>query len=74
LFENNFSKFISRNSLFSTLYFNQFANQFDWNFNRTFDNKKRELQEVLNKILSDFLLLKLRDENEYIEWNTNTKI
>jgi len=67
--EKNSSKFISRNSLFSSLHFNQFANQFSWNFlTLAFNNKKRILRKIINKIFINYLLLILREKNEYVKW------
>jgi len=66
-FENNFNEFIFHNSSFSTLHSNRFASQFSWNFNHNFDSRKRKLQEASSKIFSDFLSLKLKEENEYVE-------
>ncbi len=66
--EKNSSESISRDSLFSSLHFNQFANQFSWDFlTLAFNNNKRILREIINKIFINYLLLVLREKNEYVK-------
>jgi len=66
--EENSSEFISRNLLSSSLYFNQFASQFSWDFLTSIVNiKKRNLREIFNKIFINYLLLVLKEKNEYVK-------
>jgi len=54
--------------LFNSLYLNQFANQFNYDFlTFAFNNRKRVLCKTLNKMFINYLLLILREKNKYIK-------
>ncbi len=67
--ESNFS--IVHSSTFSSLHSNEFASQDSRNINQNFVEKKRTLQEAMNRIHRDTSLLILRENNQYVEWSAD---
>ncbi len=63
--ESNFS--IVHSFTFSSLHSNDFASQDSRNINQIFVEKKRTLQEAMNRIHRDTSLLILRENNQYVE-------
>jgi hypothetical protein len=60
------------NLILSSFYSNQFASQGSWDINQFFLEKKRALQEAIDRIRQNSSLLKLRENNEYVEWSLDT--
>ncbi len=67
--ESNFS--IIHSSTFSNLHSNDFASQDSRNINQIFVEKKRTLQEAINRIHCNTSLLILRENNQYVEWSSD---
>ncbi len=63
--ESNFS--IIHSFTFSSFHSNEFASQDSRNINQNFVEKKRTLQEAMNRIHRDTSLLILRENNQYVE-------
>jgi len=63
--ESNFS--IVHSFTFSNLHSNDFASQDSRNINQIFVEKKRTLQEAMNRIYRDTSFLILRENNQYVE-------
>ncbi len=67
--ESNF--LIVHSFTFSSLYSNEFASQDSQNINQNFVEKKRILQEAMNKIHCNTSLLILRENNQCVEWSAD---
>ncbi len=67
--ESNFS--IIHSFTFSSFHSNEFASQDSRNINQNFVEKKRTLQEAMNRIHRDTSLLILRENNQYVEWSAD---
>ncbi len=65
-------KFNSFKSSLSTLYSEQFTSQVQWFNISDYFKQKRTRQEVIDKVQRDFSLLKLTENNTYVQWTWNT--
>ncbi len=69
--EKEFNFLIIHSSTFNSFHFNKFASQDSQNINQNFVEKKRTLQEAMNRIHRDTSLLILRENNQYVEWSAD---
>ncbi len=69
--EKEFNFSIVYSFTFSNLHSNEFASQDSRNINQNFIEKKRTLQEAMNRIYRDISLLILRENNQYVEWSAD---
>ncbi len=69
--EKEFNFLIVHSSTFSSFHSNEFVSQDSRNINQNFVEKKRTLQEAMNRIHCDTSLLILRENNQYVEWSAD---
>ena len=64
---------ILHSSSSDSFHFEDFASQVQWFINSSHHFEKKKIrQEAMNKIHQNFSQLKIRENNEYVQWTLNT--